>query len=180
MYTWLCTTPACFSTFVLIYYRPYSSWKFLSFLYTSLLIFLQIIIIVWWTHAYHINGIMPPSYQQSFESEISITHLCQLCSTHYIAKRIKNWHQTYNKYRSYLVMSSWSKEIITIATFWSQLCNHLHSLFHASPCDDKLSMQVYLRWCQSTCVSISHTTTLHTEVISSQVHNYNNLNPRTL
>ena len=49
-----------FITFLPICYRPYSSWKFLMFWYTSLLAFLQIRIIVWQTHAYRINGVAHP------------------------------------------------------------------------------------------------------------------------
>ena len=41
-FIWLCTTPACFSTF---YYHPYFSWKFQIFLFAGLLTFLQMIIL---------------------------------------------------------------------------------------------------------------------------------------
>jgi len=49
----VCTTPACFSTFLSINYCPYSSWKFVIFYTCLLTFFLQIVILTdWWTHTF--------------------------------------------------------------------------------------------------------------------------------
>ena len=52
---WLCNTPACFSTFLLIYYLPCSNWKFLYKLFTVLQI-----IMFYGDHMHSAsNGIVP-------------------------------------------------------------------------------------------------------------------------
>ena len=56
-----------FQYFLLICYRPNSSWKFLIFLYTSLFTFFPNINIIWWTHTFHIKSYSAacPSYINS-------------------------------------------------------------------------------------------------------------------
>ena len=82
----MCTTPACFSTFLSIYYRTYSSWKFLTF---SLLIFFANSNIDWLMNP-HIPHHKVPLTSIISESEVSITVLCLLCSPCYTAVQIKN------------------------------------------------------------------------------------------
>jgi len=98
----VCTAPACFSTFLSIYYRPYSSWKFLIFLYTSLLTFFADNIIIDWLMNPCIPVVRVACASIINEREVSITVLCLQCSPCYTAVRIKN--------------CSKSMSIITVAT----------------------------------------------------------------
>jgi len=70
-------------------YCPRSSWNFLIFKYTSLLTFLQIIILMNPCILYH-KVVMVPQASIIPESEVSITVLCLPCSLHYTVVRIKN------------------------------------------------------------------------------------------
>ena len=86
----LCTTPACFSTF----YQPtiiptYPSWKFLILLYASLT-FLLIIDWLMNPKILHHKVVMVRHTQITFESEVSMTVLCQLYSPHCTAVQINS------------------------------------------------------------------------------------------
>ena len=127
----VCTAPACFSTFLSIYYRPYSSWKFLIFLYTSLLTFFADNIIIDWLMNPCIPVVRVACASIINEREVSITVLCLQCSPCYTAVRIKN--------------CSKSMSIITVATTmvlhtplivwnWTIHCPSLSAMFDLLHC----------------------------------------------
>jgi len=96
----VCITPACFGTFLSIYYRPYSSWKFLIFL-----IYCNIDWLINPRIPHH--KVLCASIMSESEVQVPIIILCLLCSPHYTAVRIKN--------------SSKSMAVIKVATMWKIL-----------------------------------------------------------
>jgi len=126
----LCTTPACFSTFLSIYYRPYSSLKFLIFEYTSLLIFF----------ANNLDYLINPSIPQQWfrmrapiisENEVSIMVLCLLCSPSYTAVCIKNCSKSISVIKVAAVKNTIVPHAPTIVRNWSVHCPPLSAMFNS-------------------------------------------------
>ena len=59
-------------------------------LYTSLLTFFAHNNVVWWTRAYRIKGVLYPSYINNCLKVKHLLCICQLCSSRYTIKQIKN------------------------------------------------------------------------------------------
>jgi len=109
------------SFFLSIYYRPYSSWKFL---YTSLLTFLQIVVLTdWWTHAFRIIRFC------ALIISVSITILCLLCSPCYTAVRIKNCSKSTSEIEVATMKNTMVPHAPVIIWNWSIHCPFLSAMF---------------------------------------------------
>jgi len=116
----------CF--FLSIYYRPYSSWKFLIFWYTCLLTYFANSNIDWLMNS-RIPHHKVPHASIISKSEVSITVLCLLWSHHYTAVQIKNCSKSMPAIKVATMKNTMVPRAPVIVWNWSIHCPSLSAVF---------------------------------------------------